>query len=126
LHHPANSNKCKSFIDYRTKIESFKEKRPRVTPSRQREFISTPAPWAPSSSQFSSKNYNSQYPQLPPTNLKERLDHFNFNPMSEIKDFMDIQDIRKTRALFKKMTEELKSTNCQATRIGIMLKYTTP
>jgi hypothetical protein len=68
---------------------------------------------------------------LPPTNLKERLDHFrqdetNLNPMSEIKKFLDIPDIRKTLSLFKKMTEELKSTNCHATRLSIILKYTAP
>jgi hypothetical protein len=34
MDHPANSTKCKFFIDHKTKVESFK--RPRVTPSRQR------------------------------------------------------------------------------------------
>jgi hypothetical protein len=68
---------------------------------------------------------------LPPTNLKEHPDNFrqdesNLSPMVEIKEFTDIPDIKRTLSLFQKMTEELKSTNCHANRLSIILKYTTP
>lgn len=131
--HAANNSKCEAFINYKEKLEKLKKPK-FVHQTAPRKFVSTPAPWVNSSLDLES------FPPLK-NSVNYRLDRiqgeasqnmFDTNNLSQSNEFSNIQnefssipDIAETLRLFREMTNKLKSTSCQKTRLSILIEYTT-
>lgn len=132
--HAANNRNCESYTAYKEKLDKLKK--PKIQRSEPRKFVSTPAPWA-------SQPLNlSQFPPLKPSvnyrieniqnenplvneNLNFSQSSNQFNDFSNIqKDFNSIPNISETLKLFRELTDKLKNTDCQKTRLSLLIEYT--
>lgn len=138
--HAANNSKCEVLMAYKVKLDALKK--PKIVPD-PRKFVSTQAPWA------NNESYDSNFPILSNNNnLSLRLNNIrnsenptfsddtnlnNDNQPNEYNDFRNIQksfssipNISETMNLFRELTEKLKNTSCQKTRLSILIEYTMP
>lgn len=130
--HPANSRDCKSFLDYKSRLESLKNPKKPSKSNPPKTFKSSPAPWE----NFS--QYEKNFPTLSTSNLKERLDNNSFNnnytksnntndDFSTLNsEFCNIPNIKETLKRYKELIAKLKGTNCHGARLAIIIEYTTP
>lgn len=133
--HAANNRNCEVFISYKEKLDKLKK--PKIVQLQQnqpRSFVSTKAPWA------TQPLKNQDFPPLIPS-VNSRMENIrtyssndnlfvneNSSQINELKDiqnsFTSIPNISETLRLFREMTEKLKSTDCQKTRLSILIEYT--
>ena len=130
--HPANHTKCKTYISYKEKLVKPKTIKPTI-----RFFDSSPAPWINSNnSNVNSLHLNQiNFPTIDKNArqqpkeicVNDANDHSNgFNLFELQNEFNSIPNINETMKLLKELINKLKSTNCQKTRIGLLLQYSMP
>lgn len=134
--HAANSKNCKYIKDYLVKIEKLRK--PKIQQPKPRSFTSTPAPWAnltqfPPLTQRNS-SVNNRLLEIRESEIVNNLNEdqggsstSNFQQFSDLQsEFSAIPNISETLNLYKELISKLKSTNCQKTRVGILIEYTLP
>lgn len=145
--HPANSRECPACIAYILKTE---KKRAPI----QRQFVSTPAPWANFNQQQRSQHFQRNFPPLSSTQnqnvfsqndsdgdedyykevqvsdsrqQRPSVHNSRTNNFSNVQSaFMAIPDIQQTLALFSQMTGELQKCSDHGQRLNIMMRYCSP
>lgn len=142
--HPANSKNCKSFLDYKKKLEFLKG--PRKIPNDlnkvnnkvndSKPFRSTPAPWT-------NLSQMKDFPKLPHSNINVRMDNlrnivdytddsqnnhssFGEDLNSLNQKFSSIPNIGETMRLYSELIVKLSGTKDHGERLAIIIHYTTP
>lgn len=132
LNHKANSKECKAFIEYTNKIK--KKSNSTINKSSvPNKFISTPAPWFnPHPADFPNLTNTQDHllkPSIPDGEKQNSTtgSSDNINKLTlAMHDFSNITNIKETTKLFTELTSKLKATNCQKTRLAILVEYTMP